>query len=362
VTDEAAAAPKHERHLASHIFNVLVLIGGAIALGVMMHRLGWDNARKVFHDIGGWFFVIVGLDLAGMACDAAAIHAFMRPEARMVSYWRVLAAQASGRAVNIFVPGGVVGETTKVTMLVSHAPRDRVVSSIILYNFATLYISVAIVVIGVPITALLVDLPHQLAVIVWTGLAVLVPLAIALAVIIRRGALDTVMSSAKALRLISKPRADAWREKLRDLDRHLRDLHSARSPGTRQGLLFLGGSRLISWTATTTVLYAIGVHVHPSLLVGVLSVGVLIGWISALVPFGLGLADGSNYALFDVLGASGAHGVFVTLLGRARTLTVALIGLVVMAAGHTANRVSVARRNRRLTQARLAKVAPSTLT
>jgi hypothetical protein len=95
------------------------------------------------------------------------------------------------------------------------------------------------------------------------------------------------------------------------------------------------------------------------LLVGVLSVGVLVSWMSAVVPFGIGIADGSMYALFDVLGASGAHGVFVTMLGRARSLSIALIGLAIMAVAHSANRVSVGRRNRRIAarSAELAKPA-----
>ena len=349
---------KAERHLASHVFNLAILVGGSGALAFMMHRLGWANTRDVFGRVGWWFAVILALDLSAMACDAAAIHAFMRPEARMVSYWRVLAAQASGRAVNILTPGGALGEATKITMLVSHAPRDRVVSSIVLFNLATFYLSVTIMIIGVPITALAVDLPHELAVVVWTGLAVLVPIVIGIGVVIHRGALETILSAARALRFVSDARIAAWKTKLLEFDRHLKELHTDQSPGTRAGLLLLCVSRLFSWTATTTVLFVVGVHVHPTVLIGVLSVGVLIGWISSIVPFGVGVADGSNYALFDVLGASGAHGVFVTMLGRARSLTIALVGLVVMATGHTVNRISVARRNRRRA---VARTAPTTL-
>jgi hypothetical protein len=126
------AAPPHERHLASHIFNLTVLAIGGTALAWMLQRLGWDNARKIVLDVGLWFPVIVALDIGAMLCDAGAIHQFMRPEARMVSFWRVFAAQASGRAINILTPGGALGETTKVTMLITHAPRDRVISSIVL--------------------------------------------------------------------------------------------------------------------------------------------------------------------------------------------------------------------------------------
>ena len=67
-----------------------------------------------------------------------------------------------------------------------------------------------------------------------------------------------------------------------------------------------------------------------SLIIGVLSVGVLIAWIAAIVPLGMGLADGGNYALYSLLGATGEQGLFVTLLTRARSVTVAMLGLGMM--------------------------------
>lgn len=342
--DEHEPEPNH--HVWSHLFNLLVMVGGGIAVAVMMKRLGWSNAKRVFEGVGNWFFIILALDLIGMGFDAAAIRAFMRPEARMVSFWRVFAAQASGRAINIFVPGGVVGEATKISLLVSHAPRGRVLSSIVLFNLATFYISVAIVIVGVPITAFFVDLPHELAIVMWVGLAVLVPLVIVLAIIVKRGAAHTLLTSARAMRFVSDERATRWKAKLTELDQHLRALSSDKH-GARAALGYLACERVIAWIATTATLHAIGQSISVTLLIGVLSVGVLISWISAIVPLGLGVADGSNYALFDALGASGAHGVFMTLLTRARTLSIALIGLGIMAITHLVNRIEIARRHRR---------------
>jgi uncharacterized membrane protein YbhN (UPF0104 family) len=339
--------PGAQRHLVSHIFNIAVMIAGAGALALLMHKLGLANAERAFSDVGSWMFVIVGLDLAGMCCDAGAIHAFMQPEARMVSYWRVLAAQASGRAINALTPGGALGEATKVSLLVGHAPRTRIVSAIVEYNLVTLYLSVAILVVGVPLTAALVDLPHRIAVLAWVGLVVVVVLVVALAVIIRRGAVGTLLGAARRIRLVSPAREAAWAGKLADLDHHLRELHANRSPGTARGVAYLVASRLCAWTATTAMLMAIGVAISPTLLLGLFSVGILIGWISNLVPLGLGIADGGNYALFGVLGASGAHGVLATMLGRVRTLVIAVIGLLIMAAAHTATRLTLARRRLR---------------
>jgi uncharacterized membrane protein YbhN (UPF0104 family) len=336
-----------ERHLLSHIFNIAILVVGATALAWMLHRLGFQTVRTVLAGVGWWFAIIVACDLAALACEAAAIRELMRPEARMAKYWRILAAQMSGRAINILTPGGALGEATKISMLVSAAPRGRVVSSIVMLNLASFYLSVAIVIVGVPITALLVDLPHNLQLVVWIGLAVVLVIVIALVILIQRGAVTTLLQAAHGIGLLSAERTARWSAKLGDLDRHIRELQSKRSsPGTRTGLLFICAARLCSWTATTLVLYAVGVDIHFTLLAGVFSVGVLISWMSAFIPFGLGVADGGNYALFNVLGAAGAAGVFVTLLSRARSLTLAMLGLLVMAAGHAANRFDVRRRNR----------------
>jgi uncharacterized membrane protein YbhN (UPF0104 family) len=347
VKPTAAARPRVEKHLLSHVFNIAVLVVGAAALAWMLHRLGFQTVRTVLAGVGWWFAIIVACDLAALACEAAAIRELMRPEARMAKYWRILAAQMSGRAINILTPGGALGEATKVSMLVSAAPRGRVVSSIVMLNLASFYLSVAIVIVGVPITALLVDLPHNLQLIVWIGLAVVLAIVVALVVLIQRGAVATILQAAHGIGVLSAERTTRWTGKLGDLDRHIRELQSKRSsPGTRTGLLFVCAARLCSWIATTLVLHSVGVHIHFTLLAGVFSVGVLIGWMSAFIPFGLGVADGGNYALFNVLGAAGAAGVFVTLLSRARSLTLAMLGLLVMAAGHTANRFEVRRRNR----------------
>jgi hypothetical protein len=198
-------------------------------------------------------------------------------------------------------------------------------------------------------------LPRELAIVVWIALAVLIPLVIALGVIIHRGAIGTAAGALRRVKILSAARVASWQKQIESLDAHLKELHSDQSPGTRAGLAILLVSRLVAWTATATVLHAVGVSLSPTVLVGVLSVGVLISWVSALVPFGLGVADGSNYALFDVLGASGAHGLFVTMLGRARSIAIALIGLAMMGLTHAANRVSIARRNRRRREARLAR-------
>jgi len=338
VTDEVrtrapgdAEPPEEKKSVWSSIFNLVMFLVGGAALAWMLRTTSWPELEAVVVDVGAWAWVILGLELISLVLDAAAWHAFMRPEARMVPFWRVLGAWTSGRALNVLTPGGALGEATKVTMLINHAPRARVLSSIVLINVSMLYFSVAVMVIGIPITLLLTDLPSELKVLVGIGIAVIVPAMVALGFVIQRGAMATLVATLRRFRMISIERAKTWKDKLKDVDHHIKELHTDRTSGTRAGFGFVLASKLVTYAATVVLLAAVGVPLTPALIIGVLSVGVLISWISAIVPLGLGLADGGNYALYALLGATGPQGLFVTMLARARTVAVAILGLAMMA-------------------------------
>jgi len=325
-----------------------MVVFGVGALIWMIRNFDWNELRTAVAGAGACFAIIIGLDLGTVLLDAKALQTFMRPEARMISYWRVVAAQISGRAVNVVTPFGALGEATKLALLVTRVPRARVLSAIVLFNLAGLYLSVVVVLIGTPITLLLIDLPSSLKTTVEIGLAVLVPLMIALGVIVHRGASSTITTLLHRVHLVSQARLDTWQDRLRDVDRHIRELHKDRSAGTWHGILWILASRLVSWVSMMTLIGAVGVAITPTLVIGILSVGTLISWIASIVPLGMGVADGGNYALFNLLGASGPQGAVVTMLNRARSLLVALVGFLVMAIIHTLDRVALGRLHRKL--------------
>lgn len=324
-------APEDKKSVASAIFNVVMFLVGGIALAWMLRTTSWPELRSVIAGVGAWAALILGLDLIALVLDALAWHAFMRPEARMVPFWRVLGAWASGRAINVLTPSGALGEATKVTMLLNHAPRSRVLSSIVLLNISMLYFSVTVMMIGIPLTLLLIDLPSEIKVLVGIGVAVIIPAMVALGFVIHRGAMSTLVGTLRRFRLISADGKTKWKEKLKDVDRHIRELHTDRTSGTRTGFVFVLLSKIVNYTATIMLLAAVGVPLTPALVIGVMSVGVLISWIAAIVPLGIGVADGGNYALYALLGATGEQGLFVTMLTRARTVVVAMLGLAMMA-------------------------------
>ena len=81
-----------------------IFFGVAIAaLAWMIRSVGPRKVAELVKSIGGgWFAILMLLELGSYACDAAAIKAFMRPESRMIDYLRVFAAQlAVGEVVGL---------------------------------------------------------------------------------------------------------------------------------------------------------------------------------------------------------------------------------------------------------------------
>jgi uncharacterized membrane protein YbhN (UPF0104 family) len=309
-------------------FNSIALAVGAIALAFVLRTLGWAGLKKALADTGLWFVAIAAVDLVSVVCDAYAIHGLL---GSTVPFRKVFAAEASGIAINRLTPGNTLGEPVKITMLTRDTSTTAAVAAILLFNLTTMYVAIAAITLGVPLTALLLDLPPDAAVIAWIGLAILLAVAALIAVLIKRGALTTLIRGLARLRIVSPARASAWSERLRDLDTQLKELGDTGSRNIRRGVAGVVGSRICNGLGTFLVIRACGIAPTPALVVAMLSVGILVTWFSNLIPLGLGIADGTNYVLYGLLGATSAEGLVFTMVNRVRTVVLALMGLTIMA-------------------------------
>lgn len=313
-----------------HLLHVAVLAVGLISFGLLLHRTGWTRIVDTIAGVGGWFGVIAAFDLVAVCCDAAAIHRVTAPHP--VSYRAVFTAQFSGLAINRLTPGNTFGEPIKITMLLQHAPEATAVSAIVLFNLATYVVAIAVLVVGVPLTLLTLDLPPEVDAVVIAASVGLGVFAAALIALARRGALTTSIAAARRLRAISASRAAAWTERFRAIDAGIRRFGD---PASRAALAYAGLSRACNMVGTLLILHAAGIPLTAPVVIGMLSVGILITWISNVVPLGLGLADGGTYVLYRALGASPEHGLDFAMINRVRTIILASIGLAVMTLANT---------------------------
>lgn len=310
----------------ARLFNLLMLVGGAIALAFIVDHLGVAGMRRAVVDTGAWFLVIALVELGAASCDARAIVLFLRPDGD-VSFGRVLVAQLSGMAINRLTPGRTLGEPVKVTTLMQWVSADVAVPAIVRFNLATMYVGTAAIVVGVPLTVALLDLPHRIEVVVWIAMGVLIAVAVAITMLVRHGAFGTAVNVLVRLRMISAERGERWTKAIAGIDLRLRTTNRA----ARGGLVYVFLSRCFNWVGTVVVLHAVGIPLTLPLVVASLTVGILVTWVSQIVPLGLGVADGSNYVLYGLLGATSEAGLLFTMVDRLRTIMIAVAGLSVMA-------------------------------
>ena len=116
-------------------------------------------------------------------------------------------------------------------MLVRNVSATQAVAAVVMFNLTTMYVGIAAIALGVPLTAALLDLPHSAAVVAWIGLGVLVALALGLGLLVRRGAVVTLVDALANLRLISAERREQWSSQLAELDGRLKELGDAGKPG-----------------------------------------------------------------------------------------------------------------------------------
>jgi hypothetical protein len=275
--------------------------------------------------IGPWFGLIVAIEILGTACDAAALHGYVSDGKRRIGYFETVRAQVAGRAVSLVTPLGSLGEVTKTTMLMKHVTSQRAIAAVARWNLAYLGISLLAIVIGAPISAAMLDLPPWLDGMLYIGAAVAAVVLVAGATLVRRGMLSSVVGALAAVRIVSAKRRQAWRKKLRQVDKLVAGRSQHRAGIAPIGWLVL--SRALNWLNAWVVLAAAGTVVGAGTMAALATAGIAISFASTMVPLGLGIAEGGNAALFVALGLDASLGVTLAISRRVIQVLYAIIGL-----------------------------------
>lgn len=338
---KAMAAEAHERPAAPGWARWVTYASVPVALAALawtIYSVGFTRLLHRLVGLGPWLFGVIGLEALVTCCDAAAIHYFVGRETRQ-TYLQVLQAQVAGRAINVVTPLGSVGELTKIALLVEHAPQARVVSGVLLYDLVGQEINFVLMAVGAPLTAVFMHVPEALRVVLYVAGAVAAAIAIAIPLLVRHGLLVSFVSAARRLRVLGEARVVRWRKKLASVDERLRDGTAERRHERTMGLVFMLLSRLLTWAVMGLLVYAAGGPRSLGFLAAVVTAGQLITWIATLVPLGLGISEGGNYALFRALGADPSVGVAVALGRRVTHILYAAIGVVLVSVSQTVRRV-----------------------
>jgi uncharacterized protein (TIRG00374 family) len=317
------------------------LVIAIVALVFTIRDLGLHALAKYFRKIGWWWFAVLALEAAITSLDAVAIRAFLSPEQDKVKFRSTLLSQLAGRAVNAVTPSGNLGEAVKVSVLTEHVSQSRAVSTILLYNIVSFTVELATVAVAAPFMALLVPMPTSLRWLMIVVGVVCLLFAIGLNMLVRAGVLASLARVLMKIRILSQARYTRWEVTLRAVDDKLRLVEGARKRDRWLGIAAVVLSRGTSMTLSLLILHAVGEPITLGFVAAYTVGGFAIYLASSLVPMGLGISEGGNYALFRALGYNPARGVTLVLARRVTLIVYAAIGLVLVTASETVKRAKL---------------------
>jgi hypothetical protein len=312
------------------------IVIGLVALIVTIWIVG---PRAILHHlqaIGGFFVVLVVFEMLSSVLDGIALY-FMAHGKGRPTVREAIVAQIVGRGVNSVTPGGNLGEALKVGLLAKRCPTRRIVAAVMYVVLLGGVVSLIGVAIGGAATAFLFDVPRIAMIALVAGSTVAASIAIAIIVLMRRGMLTTLSNALARVHLISKQRRDRWNTVLGDVDARLRGQDDGAY--RRRAIACIVASQVIQKAlAYFTILWA-GYAMSPGQFLALLSAGVLLAWISTIIPMGLGIAEGGNAALFTLIGAPASLGLVLALSRRVNQVVFAGIGFFVLAADRVGSHV-----------------------
>jgi len=312
------------------------LVVGIGALIATVWIVGVDVIVEHLRAIGWFFVVLVAIEMLSSVLDGIAIY-FMAHGPGRPSVREAIVAQIVGRGVNSVTPGGNLGEALKVGLLSHRCSAKRIVAAVMYVGLIGVVLSFAVVAIGSAVTAFWFDMVPAARAALLIGAVVAAGITIAIIVLLRRGMLSTLSNALARLHIISKKRRESWNKTLTEVDARLRGHDDG--DYRRRAIAFVAISQLLQKGLAYFTIMSAGYVLSPGQFLAMLSAGVLIGWISAIIPMGLGISEGGNVALFSLIGAPASLGLALALARRVNQVVFAAIGFTVLAADRVSTHV-----------------------
>jgi uncharacterized membrane protein YbhN (UPF0104 family) len=305
------------------LVRTLLLVGGALALFLLIRHFGVESITSAIARITWWQFALICL-IFGVSVVLDTIGwRFTFVGARPV-FSRLLAARCAGQAVNIVTAvGGVGGEAIKAWLLRRDVPYETSVPSLILAKTAevvgqTLLLATGIVVgwaSGVVGWTLLGPMCYLLAaqVAAVSGF-VLVQVAGGVG---RVGRLLTWVGAGRGVQRIDGTVRTFYRQHWRTLLLSVGFHFLGWLVGAVEALLILRSLDVPASLVTATVVEALGTGVR---------------FATFFIPASLGTLEGANAAAFTTLGWAASEGLAFSFVRRGRQVVWIGLGLAILVA------------------------------
>lgn len=307
----------------SRRIQLLAFALGAAVFAYLVARIGVghllsDAART------GWLFLPIFL-LYGVVylCNAWAWWLTMADEPSHPPFWRTYAILAAGFSLNFVTPMvNVGGEPFKIAAVAPWLGLRRAAGSVVIYQILHTLGMLLSFLTAVVLGALL--LPHSgpvrasLAV----SFAVLSALTLLLLTGHRRGGLERLLDVMHRIPVVDHlaRRLEPKRATLAQMDEQITDFYHRRPRRFVQALVLEYVSRSIFMLEYMLIAMGVGLNITFAQAYVIGGLTSLIQNVIFIVPFEVGIKEGSLYLVFQLLGLDPGLGVYTAIVSRVRDL------------------------------------------
>lgn len=306
---------------------------GLALLGVLIHKIGYDKILEPLSAVGWGFAVVLLLNLIRHFGRAASLYVAIEPRYRTIHYMDVVAARFGGEAVNFFsFAGPFLGDATRAVLLKKDMPLTHGASAVIIDNI--LYYLSVIMMILVGVAALVVGFGSGSAGVSNALILIVVFCVVGFAALFLAISFSATPASHALTWLVSRGWAPGFiarkQQGILDVENNVfRFYHDRRGDFFRVFGISLS-VHAVSVAEVFLALRFLGYEANVSTAFIIESLTKVINVAFSFIPGTIGVYEGGNGIILQVLGYTVAVGVALALVRRGAILFSTMVGLIVL--------------------------------
>ncbi len=332
-TERPSARSKSNKTTILIWIHAVTFLLGLALLGFVLYKIGYDKIAESLSVVGWGFLVIVALNFTRHLGRAASLYLAIGPEHRTFGYRNVVAARFGGEAVNFFsFAGPFLGDAAKAVLLKKDLPLTHGASAVIIDNILY-YLSVILVVLAGVATLLVVfgsgesGVSNALILIVifsilgFTGLILAIkyrvtPLSYLINILVGRNWAPGF--------LVRK------QKNILDVENNVFQFYHNRRADFFKVFAISMSVHTLSVAEVFLALKFLGHNANVSTAFIIESLTKVINAVFSFIPGTIGVYEGGNGIILEVLGYTATVGVALALIRRGAILFSTTIGLVIL--------------------------------
>ncbi|MEO7659332.1 MAG: lysylphosphatidylglycerol synthase domain-containing protein, partial [Pyrinomonadaceae bacterium] len=332
-TENQARKPRSKKANLLISIHAATFLLGVFVLGFVIYKIGYQKIIESVTAVGWGFFIIVALNIVRHLLRSASLYLAVEPARRTFKYRSAVAARFGGEAVNFFsFTGPFLGDAAKAVLLRKNLPLTYGASAVI-FDSILYYLSVILVVLT-GVAALVVafgsggkGVANALILIVVFSI---IGFSLVILAITYRVTPFSFAIKWSAKRNLAPKFLIAKQQNILDVENNVFQFYHNRRADFFKVFLISLSVHAVSVTEVYLALQFLGFDALISTAFIIESLTKVINAVFSFIPGTIGVYEGGNGIILQMLGYTVAVGVALALVRRGAILLSTSIGVIIL--------------------------------